>query len=85
VESTITSKGQATIPKEVREHLGLKAGDRIKFFFHPNGGVMILPKRPISTLRSLLKPSHKRAATIEQMDEAAAAGAVARFRRGQRR
>ena len=26
MESTITSKGQATIPKAIREHLGLKPG-----------------------------------------------------------
>jgi antitoxin PrlF len=85
MESTITSKGQATIPKEVRDHLGLKPGDRVKFFFHPQGGVMILPKRPLSTLRGMLKSSRKRPATMEEMDEAIAAGAVERFRRSQRR
>jgi AbrB family looped-hinge helix DNA binding protein len=31
MESAITSKGQATIPKAIREHLGLKPGDRVKF------------------------------------------------------
>jgi AbrB family looped-hinge helix DNA binding protein len=35
VESTITRKGQATIPKVVRERLRLKPGDRLKFFMHP--------------------------------------------------
>ena len=37
MESLITSKGQAPIPKAVREHLNLKPGDRAKFFKHPVG------------------------------------------------
>ena len=35
MESAITVKGQATIPKAIREHLGLKSGDLVKFFVHP--------------------------------------------------
>ncbi|HEV2991113.1 MAG TPA: AbrB/MazE/SpoVT family DNA-binding domain-containing protein [Candidatus Angelobacter sp.] len=35
MESAISVKGQATIPKVVREYLGLKPGDRIKFFYIP--------------------------------------------------
>jgi len=85
MESAITSKGQATIPKEIREHLGLKPGDRVKFFYHPDGGVMLLPKRPMSALRGMLKSSRKRPATLEEMDEAIAEGAVERYRRSQRR
>jgi antitoxin PrlF len=85
MESAITSKGQATIPKEIREHLGLKSGDRVKFFFHPDGGVMLLPTLPITALRGMLKPRRKRPATLEEMDEAIAAGAVERYRRSRRR
>jgi len=44
MESTITVKGQATIPKAIREHLRLKPGDRVKFFVHPDGSVVLLPK-----------------------------------------
>ena len=39
MESAITVKGQATIPKSIREHLGLHPGDRVKFFVHPDGSV----------------------------------------------
>jgi antitoxin PrlF len=85
MESAITSKGQATIPKEIREHLGLKPGDRVKFFIHPDGGVVLLPKLPITALRGMLKPRRRRPATLEEMDEAIAAGAVERFRRSRRR
>ena len=75
MESAITAKGQATIPKAIREHLGLKPGDRIKFFVHPNGSVVLLPKLPASALRGFLK-SRKPAVTIEEMEEAITSGAV---------
>jgi AbrB family looped-hinge helix DNA binding protein len=83
MESTITTKGQATIPKAAREHLRLKPGDRVKFFLHPNGSVMILPKVPVSTLRGILK-SRRRAPTIEEMNQAIAEGATG-LRRSKRR
>ena len=75
MESAITAKGQATIPKAIREHLGLKPGDRIKFFVHPNGSVVLLPKLPASALRGFLK-SRKPPVTIEEMEEAITSGAV---------
>jgi AbrB family looped-hinge helix DNA binding protein len=75
VDSAITTKGQATIPKAIREHLGLKPGDRVKFFMHADGSVVLLPKRPASVLRGIVKP-RRRPATIEDMSEAAAAGAT---------
>ncbi|MDR3531639.1 MAG: type II toxin-antitoxin system PrlF family antitoxin [Rhodopila sp.] len=74
MESAITSKGQATIPKAVRDHLGLRAGDRVKFFIHPDGSVVLLPKIPVSSLRGIVK-ARQRPVTLEEMTEAAAAGA----------
>ena len=75
MEAAITVKGQATIPKAVREHLGVKPGDRVKFFVHPDGSVVLLPKLPVSALRGIVK-SGQRAVTIDQMREAAAAAAA---------
>jgi AbrB family looped-hinge helix DNA binding protein len=75
MESAITVKGQATIPKPVREHLGLKPGDRVKFFIHPDGTVVLLPRIPISTLRGMLKQKGAMV-TIGQMDDAVAASAM---------
>ncbi len=82
MDAAITSKGQATIPKAIREHLRLKPGDRIKFFLHPNGSVVLLPKRPASVLRGIVNPRGQ-PVTLEQMSEAVAAGATgtARLRR----
>jgi AbrB family looped-hinge helix DNA binding protein len=84
VESAITSKGQATIPKAVREHLGLRPGDRVKFFVHPDGSVVLLPKRPAATLRGILASQRKRVEAAA-MDDAVAAGALEGTRPRKRR
>jgi AbrB family looped-hinge helix DNA binding protein len=83
MESAITTKGQATIPKAVRDHLGLKPGDRVKFFVHPDGSVVLLPRRPAAALRGIVKP-RRRPVTLEEMREAAAAGAAEGVRRRNR-
>ena len=76
MESAITAKGQATIPKPIRDHLQLKPGDRVKFFVHPDGSVVLLPKIPASALRGIVKPRRHRPVTIEEIAAAAAAGAA---------
>jgi len=76
MESAITVKGQATIPKAVRKHLGLKPGDRVKFFMHPDGSVVLLPKLPASALRGIIKPRRRRPVTIEEMTDATREGAA---------
>ena len=80
MESTLTSKGQATIPKAIREHLGLKPGGRVKFFIHPDGSVVLLAKLPASALRGFLK-HNGRPVSIDEMDEAIAEAAAGKKRR----
>src|SRR5208282_4567200 len=86
VESAITVKGQATIPKAVREHLRLKAGDRVKFFVHPDGSVVLLPKLPAAALRGMIRRSGRRVSLARMARAAAegAAGAERSIRRGAR-
>lgn len=74
MESALTSKGQATIPKAVREYLRLKPGDRVKFFLNPDGTVALLPKSPVRALRGILKS--RRRVSLEEMDKAISGGAV---------
>lgn len=81
MESAITVKGQATIPRAVRKHLGLKPGDRVKFFMHPDGSVVLLPKLPASALRGIVKSRRRRSVTIEEMTEGAAGAASRTGRR----
>jgi len=86
MESTLTTKGQATIPKAIRDHLGLKPGDRVKFFVHPDGSVVLLPKLPVTALRGIVKSRRRRPVTIEEMNDAIAASAAeAKGRRPRRR
>jgi antitoxin PrlF len=82
MEATLSSKGQATIPKAVRDRLHLKPGDRFKFFFHPDG-VIILPKIPTSKLKGMI-PKRSQAVSLAQMDAAIEAGATERFRRAKK-
>ena len=77
MQAVITHKGQVTIPKAVREQLGLRPGDRVKFFMHPDGSGVLLPKLPASALRGMLKPRRGRV-TIDDMTEAVIAGASER-------
>ena len=53
VLSTLTSKGQVTIPKEVRQHLGLKTKDGIAFVIEDGGTVRLaVPRYPdVASLR----------------------------------
>jgi AbrB family looped-hinge helix DNA binding protein len=85
MQSTVTVKGQATLPKAVRDHLKLKPGDKVKFFIHPDGRVMLLPMVPISQLRGILKKPRSKPVTIEEMDDAIAEGVTERFLRSSRR
>jgi len=84
-ESAITVKGQATIPKAIREHLRLKPGDRVKFFIHPDGTVVILPKLPATALRGILHSPGSRALSIADMNRAIARAVVARNQPRKRR
>jgi antitoxin PrlF len=85
MESAITVKGQATIPKSIREHLKLKPGDRVKFFLHPDGSVVLLPKRPASILRGTLKSQRPKPVTLSEMNDAIDEGASAGIARAKRR
>ena len=55
MESAVSAKGQVTTPEAIRRHLRVKPGDRVKFFVHPDGSVVLLPKVPASALRGILK------------------------------
>ena len=43
VEATVSSKGQVTLPKALRDHLGIQTGSRIRFSLAPNGGFQASP------------------------------------------
>ena len=45
-DATITSKGQVTIPKRIRDELGLDAGTEVEFVLEKDGTIRVRPKRP---------------------------------------
>ena len=73
LESAVTKKGQTTLPKPVRDTLGVQAGDRVRYIVL-DGEVRILPVRPIRRLFGVLKHEGP-PVTVEEMEEAAASGA----------
>ena len=73
IESGITSKGQTTLPKAVRDALAVQAGDRVRYLIR-NGEVRIMPVRPVSRLFGILR-HHGPAETLDDMDSAVADGA----------
>lgn len=73
LESAVTKKGQTTLPKPVREMLGVRAGDRVRYVIL-EGEVRILPVRPIGRLFGVLEHEGPRV-SLEEMDEAVAEGA----------
>ncbi len=54
--SKVTSKGQATIPKEIRERLGIKPGDRVAFVVRGDTVIVIPIKGTLRDLRGSIRP-----------------------------
>jgi AbrB family looped-hinge helix DNA binding protein len=70
MEATLTSKGQITIPKEVRDALHLRTGDRLDFVVQSDGTVRVLPiKGSVKSLKGIL-PGPVRPVTLEEMEQA---------------
>ncbi len=74
IQSAITSKGQTTLPKPVREALGVKSGDRVRYAILENNEVRIIPVRSISRLFGSLK-YHGKPVSLEEMQRAIVEGA----------
>ena len=68
--ATVTSKGQTTIPKPVRDHLRLKPGDRVEFLVRDDGSVVMVPATvDVGELEGVL-PKPKTPVSIAAMEEA---------------
>lgn len=70
-QGTITSKGQVTIPKSIREKLSLAAGDKVEFVITENNETIMRPitKRVDDVFGKLHKPDRS-AISVEEMNEA---------------
>jgi antitoxin PrlF len=81
--STLRAKGRVTIPKEIRERLGLKEGDRLVFLVDERGNLLVRPERQslLGRLPGLLSHLAKeRPITREEMREAVKQRAAEKFK-----
>ena len=68
--STLTSKGQTTIPRKIRVYLGLNVGDKLEFIIDEDGKVILqLINVDVKELKNVL-PRTKKKASIEDMNKA---------------
>ena len=66
--ATLTSKGQTTIPKEIRDSLGMKSGDRMTFTLMPDGTVIMRVKsKSIMQLAGVLHKKGRKPISVAQM------------------
>ncbi|QQB63408.1 AbrB/MazE/SpoVT family DNA-binding domain-containing protein [Kytococcus sedentarius] len=79
VAATMTSKGQVTVPKEVRDALHLTAGSRLVFEATADGGYLVRGVREADSLAVMAGRLRRRgpAVSLVQMDGAIASGAAA--------
>ena len=74
ITSTMTTRGQTTIPKAVRDALGLRAGDRVRYTIK-DGVAELRPMRSVVHLRNFFGYSGP-AVTVEEMNRAIAEAAA---------
>lgn len=68
-ESTITSKGQTTVPRQVREQLGAVPGTRLVWHVMPGGSLMVRAKtHSLLDLKGSLKSPRKKPVSLEAMN-----------------
>jgi antitoxin PrlF len=67
--ATLTSKGQVTLPKSVRERLGIESGDRLEFIESEHGFLVVAVTRDIRSLKGIVSRP-KQPVTIEDMNSA---------------
>lgn len=78
-ESTITVKGQTTLPRDVRAALGLTSGDRVRYVIL-DGEVRILKARSVKELRGALARPDQRPVSLDEMEEVIGTAATERAR-----
>ena len=76
MRATLTSKGQVTIPKPIRDRLHLEPGDKIDFILDEAGDVRVTPVTvPVARLKGMV-PKPGSPLSLEKMNEAVARGAT---------
>jgi len=83
--ATVTDKGQVTVPKEIRDRLGIKPGTKLDFEVLPDGTLRVRPlPRGSENLFGLLHQAGTKPHTVEEMDEGIVRAAAERMQRAGR-
>ena len=73
--STVTSKGQVTLPVEARKKLGIRPGTKLQFIVLEDGHMEVIPLgNSLKSLKGIL-PKPEKSLSLSQMDDAIARGA----------
>jgi len=75
---SVTAKGQITLKRSVLEHLGVRPGQKVEVDLLPNGRVELRPAtavRDVSAVFGVLRREGQKALTLEEIQDAIAAGA----------
>jgi AbrB family looped-hinge helix DNA binding protein len=74
--ATVTSKGQVTLPAEVRKRLGINPGSKLDFIVVDDERIEVIPiAQSVTSLKGML-PRPKRRLSLAEMDAAIARGAA---------
>lgn len=77
--STISAKGQTTIPVQVQKSLNLKSGDKLQYIIKLDGSVKLLPKTlSIKDIMGVL-PNPQKIASLEEINEAASRAVAKKY------
>lgn len=80
--TTITSKGRVTIPKVIRDAMGLRPGDRVRFVRRDDGTVVVEPETvDVRSLAGILKGKLKGPLTLEALEDAVERAVMEAMRR----
>jgi antitoxin PrlF len=73
--STLTSKGQITLPRDVRQSLGLEAGDQVDFVKVDDGFKLVPVRKDVRELKGVFSGYVNRTVSLKEMDDSIARGA----------
>lgn len=75
MQTTLTSKGQLTLPKAIRDQLRLQPGDKLEFFLKDDGRIEAVAKgSDMQELKGMIPPP-RRGVTLKQIEDAIVRGA----------
>ena len=67
-EATLTSKGQTTIPKDIRDRLRMKTGDRMTFTLMPDGTVRLrIKNKSVISIAGSLRRKGQKPLSVEEL------------------